>query len=123
MFGRDFSTTNKLQIFLLRGPGDITIGDDCMFASYDLIQLGDGHAMYSIKTNEIINNNKDIIVGNHVWVADNVTLLKGTKICDNCIVGTKSVVTKQFNQNNIVIAGVPAKNVKSEINWIRKSQY
>jgi acetyltransferase-like isoleucine patch superfamily enzyme len=123
VFGHDFSTTDKLQISLLRGPGNIIIGDDCMFASYDLIQMGDGHAIYSAKTNEIINNNKDIIIGNHVWVADNVTLLKGTKIGDNSVIGLKTIVTKQYDQNNVIIAGTPAKIVKTDVNWTRKSQY
>jgi len=121
--GRDFSTTSKLQISLLRGPGNITIGNDCMFASYDLIQLGDGHAIYSTKTNEIVNDNKDITVGNHVWLTDNVTLLKGTKIGNNRIVGLKTVTTKPFEQDNCIIAGIPAKIVKTDIDWTRKSQY
>ena len=30
VFGHDFSTTDQLQISLLRGPGNIIIGDDCI---------------------------------------------------------------------------------------------
>ena len=122
-FGRDLSTSGPLQISLMRGNGDITIGDDCMFACGIIIQLGDGHDIYSNATNKIINSNTDIVVGNHVWIANDAVLLKGTKIGNNCIVGLKSIVTKSFDQDNTIIAGIPARAVKSDINWTRKSQY
>lgn len=122
-FGRDFSTSGPLQISLMRGNGNITIGEDCMFACGITIQLGDGHDIYSKSTNKIINSNTDIVVGNHVWIANDVSLLKGAKIGNDSIVGLNSIVTKSFDQDNIIIAGIPARMVKSDINWTRKSQY
>lgn len=123
VFGQDFSTTDILHISLLRGDGNIYIGNDCMFAYNVTIQMGDGHAIYDKGTNEIINNNKNIYVGNHVWACADTTFLKGAFVPDNSIVGTKSLITKKFNTPNIAIAGIPAKIVKNNINWTRKSQY
>lgn len=123
IFGRDFSSTDVVKILLLRGNGNITIGDDCMFAYNDIIQMGDGHAIYSKNSKKPINDNKDIIIGNHVWVAADALILKGAKVSDNSIVGIKSVVTKSFDDTNVILAGIPAKVVKTDISWTRDSQY
>ncbi len=37
-------------------------------------------------------------------------------IADNCIVGAGSLVTKKFEEPNVVIAGHPAKVIKTGIN-------
>ena len=41
-------------------------------------------------------------------------------IADNSIVGWGSIVTKEFNEPNVIIAGIPAKIVKRGINWDRR---
>ena len=42
------------------------------------------------------------------------------EIADNSIVGWGSIVTKEFNEPNVIIAGIPAKIVKRGINWDRR---
>lgn len=66
-----------------------------------------------------INHGKDIYIGKHTWIGLRSVLLKGTKIQDNTIVGANSVVNKEFNESNIVIAGNPAVKRKGGIDWIR----
>ena len=46
-----------------------------------------------------------------------MVILKGVTIGDNCIIGAGSIVTKPFDKGNVIIAGVPAKIVKENINW------
>ncbi|GEM_PF-1230138 len=53
----------------------------------------------------------EIIIGNNVWIGRNVTILKGAKIGDNCVIATGSIVTKEIPAN-CVAAGIPAKPVK-----------
>ena len=55
---------------------------------------------------------KAITIGNNVWIGANSIILKGVNLGDNVVVGTGSVVTKSF-PNNSVIAGVPAKLIKT----------
>lgn len=42
-------------------------------------------------------------------------------IGDNSIVGWGSIVTRRFDEPNVILAGIPAKVVKRGINWDRRS--
>lgn len=57
------------------------------------------------------DKNKKVIIGNDVWIGDNVTILPSVKIGNGSIVGAGSVVTKDVPDYAIVV-GVPAKVVK-----------
>lgn len=54
---------------------------------------------------------KDIIIGDNVWIGANSILVSGVKINDGAIVAAGSVVTKEVPANAIV-AGSPAKIIK-----------
>lgn len=98
----------------------IQIGNDCLFSSHICLRADDGHTIYDNKTNKILNHSKRIVIGNHVWLGNGVHILKNAVIPDNTIVGTKSIVNKPFEDTNTVIAGIPAKIVKKNINWDRR---
>lgn len=98
----------------------VYIGKDCMFSSDIEIRTGDSHAIISIETNKRINQAKDIIIGDHVWLGAHVRVLNGSKISNNCIVGNSSVVTSVLAPSNSIFCGVPSKLVKSGIDWNRK---
>lgn len=51
-------------------------------------------------------------IGNNVWIGENAVILAGSVIGDGCIVGANSVVSGQYEENSI-IAGIPAKKIKS----------
>ena len=74
--------------------------------------------MYDLKTGELLNQVKELVIGDHVWVCANVLILKNTIIPDGCIVARNSVVTgKHFNESNCLIAGNPAVVKKNNIFW------
>lgn len=54
---------------------------------------------------------KDIYIGNDVWIGANSILVSGVKINDGAIVAAGSVVTKEVPKNAIV-GGSPAKIIK-----------
>lgn len=54
---------------------------------------------------------KDIIVGNDVWIGANTVIVPGVKIGDGVIVAAGAVVTKDVEPYSIV-GGVPAKAIK-----------
>lgn len=108
--------------FFFNHASEIEIGDDCMFSSDIYLRTSDGHAIYDAETKELINKyeRKSINIGNHVWLGNGVSVLKNSKICDNSIVGKSSIVNKKFNETNVILAGSPAKIVKTNVNWDHK---
>lgn len=97
--------------------GSLTVGNNCLFSDFINI-LTDGHSVIDKTTRELINKNRaDIQIGNHVWIGFGATLLKNSYIGNDCIVANSAVVTKPFKENNVIIAGNPAKIVKRNINW------
>ena len=93
----------------------LIIGDNCMISRNAKIMTSDGHPIFNTN-NEIINKAKNITIKNHVWIADNVTILKGITVEDNCVIGINSTLTKSISSNTIA-AGNPAKIIKENIKW------
>lgn len=58
---------------------------------------------------------KGIYIGDDVWIGANVSIYKGVRIPDNCVVAADSVVKNSFCEENVLIAGNPAKIVKRNI--------
>ena len=110
----------KTHVFLGEDNSTIIIGDDCMFSENIEIYCSDGHSILD-KTNQIINTGKNVIIGDHVWIGMDTKIGKNVKISNNSVIGWNSVVTKKFDQENCIIAGNPAKIVKSNISWTRES--
>ena len=106
----------KTHIAITEGK-QVSIGNRCMFSNNVVIRTGDSHSIIDNITQQRINNAKNVKIGNHVWVTQNVTILKGSQISDDSIVATGSVVTKKFENNNIIIGGNPSKKIKDNINW------
>lgn len=101
-------------------PGrKIVIGDDCMFSRDIEFRTGDSHSILDLSTGKRINEARDIIVGDHVWVGARVIVLKGVTLGDNSIIGTGSVVTKDVPPHSIV-AGVPARVIRDNVSWTRE---
>lgn len=116
--GSCFITSNEHNI-------NISIGKDCLFSSSIYIRASDGHTIYNEETREVLNYPEDIKIGNHVWCGNGVRILKGADIPDNTVVGIGSIVTKSSTSHGIssgsILAGSPAKVLKTGCNWSRKS--
>lgn len=94
----------------------IIIGEDCLFSSGIVFRTGDSHSILDLDGNRT-NPSQDIVIDRHVWLGHRVLINKGVRIGANNIVGTAALVTKSFPETNTVIAGVPAKVVKENIDW------
>lgn len=53
----------------------------------------------------------DTVVGNDVWIGQNVTFLPGVHVGDGCIIGANSVVAKDVPPYSVVV-GNPAKVIR-----------
>ena len=92
----------------------LRVGANCALSRNVKIMTSDGHPIF--KDEKRINCAKDVIVEDGVWIADNVTVLKGVKIGKGCVVGINSTVVRDV-ENNSVAVGNPCRVVKSGITW------
>lgn len=117
--GERTTLCGAIQLATIEGTS-IEIGRDCLFSSKIDIRTGDSHSIVKKGTNDRINKSKSIAIGNHVWLGTGVTILKGTEIADNCVVGAASLLCKKYAEENCAIAGVPGKEVRSNVDWLRE---
>lgn len=117
--GADFGC-GGLEIQMNDGDECLTIGNDCLLSWGIKMRTSDGHSVIDLETDKAINLPRDVSVGNHVWIGEDVKMLKGSIIPDNTVIGSFSIVTKAFTKENTVIAGCPAKVVKENVNWHRE---
>lgn len=111
---------NGASVFLRETGGNVKIGRDCMFASNIVIWTSDGHCIFDNDTKELLNKPVcGVSIGNHVWLGNSVNILKDSKIADNSVVALGGIVSKQFEEKNIIIGGVN-KVLRRNINWSRE---
>lgn len=94
----------------------VKIGKRVMFSYGILLRNHDSHKVISLETGEIVNKPADIVIGDHVWVCERSTILKGVTIGNDSIVALGALVTKDVPANSIA-AGIPAKITKTNITW------
>lgn len=111
--GKDSKIGHNSYISAKEGK-QLTIGDECMLSRNVKVMTSDGHPLF--QDGKIINQAKDIVIGNHVWLADNVSILKGVNIGSNSVVGINSTLTKGIPEKSIAV-GNPARVVKENIDW------
>lgn len=97
----------------------ITIGNDCMFSSDVEIRNGDSHVIIDVKTGKRTNWSSCITIGDHVWLAAHVRVLKGSSIPSHTVIGSSSIVSGKLSDENAVYAGIPAKLIKEKTDWDR----
>lgn len=98
----------------LHGAGGIKIGHQVVL-SYGTAIISTGLDVTDWK-NRIVGEerhiDKEIVIGDNVWLCANVTVLPGVKICNNIVVAAGAVVANDLVEENSLYAGVPAKLIK-----------
>lgn len=95
----------------------IYIGICTLLARDCIVRTSDSHVVMDENGN-VINTPQDIMIGNHAWLGEQVFVLKGAHIADNCIVGARSVVTASTKtEASSIIVGQPAKIIKKNVSW------
>jgi carbonic anhydrase/acetyltransferase-like protein (isoleucine patch superfamily) len=60
----------------------------------------------------------NIVIGEHVWIGSYARILRGVHIGDNSVIASNSVVTKSFEEKNVLIAGNPAQIIRRGVKWL-----
>ncbi|MFH0223758.1 serine O-acetyltransferase [Vibrio furnissii] len=101
-----------------------------------------GHGLYIPHGNVVINSNTNIgnncsilqftsigsvdensaIIGDNVYISPNTSIVGGVTIGNNSVIGAGTVVVKNV-EDNIIVCGVPAKNIKSSDGFDTYNKY
>lgn len=95
--------------YLIRIGNGVRITSNVQFVTHDGGLWVLRNIDYSLQEYDII---KPIIIGNNVHIGIGSTIMPGVRVGDNVIIGCSSVVTHDV-PNNSVVAGVPAKVIRS----------
>lgn len=100
-----FSNISTTESYLIELGNNITISTDVKFITHD-----NSIAKINNKYTDVFGKIK---VGDNCFIGANTIILPGVTLSKNIIVGAGSVVTKSFTEENIIIAGNPAKKIST----------
>lgn len=103
---------------LVATRSSITIGNDVMFGPEVTIRGGNhrfdipGIPMAAVDDSmKEADNDRDVVIGNDVWVGTRAIILHGVTVGDGAVIGAGSVVTRDVPPYSIV-AGNPARLIR-----------
>lgn len=99
----------------IRCGNSITIGNNVAIGRNFFVQDSDFHTIID-GNDERKNNTAPVVIGDHVWIGTNVTILKGVHIGDGAVIGAGTVVTKDVPPYSVV-AGTPNRVLMNNISW------
>lgn len=86
--------------------GSLTVGHDVAIAENVTIWDADGHEIQDRS-----NGPQPVVIGNHVWIGLNATILKGVTIGDGAVIAAGAVVNRDIPAG-MLAAGVPARPIR-----------
>lgn len=114
------TTLGSADIFCGENNTKVEIGSDCMFSRDIVLNTSDFHSIIEQKSGQRINPPKDIRIGDHVWIGNGVSIMKGASIGNDSIIAMKALVSGKTYSNNSILAGLPAKVIKENVTWSLK---
>ena len=114
VIGNNVDIGNGTIIYSSKNSGGVEIGDNSLIAAQSyIIDMNHGTDKSDLVRNQP-NTVAPIKIGNDVWIAANVTVLKGSVIGDGAIIGAKSLVNGKIEPYSICV-GIPAQKIKMRI--------
>lgn len=104
------------SIITAHEPARISIGAECLVGPDCTFSASDVHKVLDQHTRTRLNPAGDIVIGKHVWFAPRTTVLRNTTVGRECVVGVGSVLKGEYPDNSMV-AGAPARVVRSGVTW------
>lgn len=86
------------------------------------VQCMDSDLHYMMENGIVKKNSRRILIEDNAWISNRVTILKGTILPKNCIIGSNSLLSKDYSTlpPKSVLAGIPARCVKNNIERVQE---
>ncbi len=110
ILGDNVSIGNGTVLYSSKSGG-ITIDSNTMIAAQTYIIDADHGIAKDTPICEQENVVAPVLIGQDVWVAANVTIIKGSRIGNGAVIGAKTLVRGEIPENAIAV-GIPAKVIK-----------
>ncbi len=122
MIGR-FNEINSILNPLVRGTPtpELNLGRRAIVTAWhkidftDNVELGDNVVFAGRLSNIWTHNRQDIApvtIGARCYVGSGIQMVPGSRLGADCVIGLGSIISKPFDQERVLIAGVPAKVIK-----------
>ena len=100
-------------------PWIITIGDNVHITDGVKFITHDGGTLLYRHMIPDLEITKPIVIGDNVYIGNNVILLPGVTIGNNVVIGAGAVVTRSIPDNSVAV-GVPARVIKTADEYLAK---
>lgn len=97
----------------------IMIGEDVWMGRNVVIYDSDFHRMLDSNGN-IKNQAKDVVIGDHVWLTNQIMVQKGTNIGTGTVVSPFTCLRGDIPQSVLVVNGMKTTIAREEIHWSSK---
>jgi acetyltransferase-like isoleucine patch superfamily enzyme len=108
VMGADCHIGERSYLWAGDSSGRIILGDHVSLAPEVFITASDYQFVAGVPFRDQPKRERDVTIGNDVWLGARVVVTAGVRIGDGCIVGAGAVVTRDLPANSIA-AGVPAR--------------
>jgi len=112
-FGDKFYITANSEIVC---NDEIIFGSNCLLSWDILVMDTDAHPIKNLN-GQTTNYDQPISIGSNIWIGCRTTILKGTRIKNNCVVAVGSLLHKTYKAQNALIGGNPAITLRKDIIW------
>ena len=119
VFGRNVQIGHHSRILCRKS---IVFGNDIQCSWEVQIMDTDFHYIQDLTSRSVRNNLLPITIGDRVWIANRVSILKGSVIPNGCVVAIGSIVKRlsvgKVFPENCILAGIPAVCVKEGVEYV-----
>lgn len=95
----------------------LKIGQHCLFSEGVTIRTTDHHSIFDLESHELLNHPASVTIEDHVWIGQDVAVLKGVTIGRGAIIGAKALVSKAVPPKELW-SGTPARMIRQRVSWL-----
>lgn len=100
--------------------GSVTdVGEGCIFSFATELRNTDEHAIF--ENGNVRNRGVRLALGRHCWIGYGASILKNSVVADGSIVGARAVVSGRFEKDRTILAGIPARVIREDVDWDERS--